>query len=331
MVAEIDTMGTEVSRPKRLPYMPVTFFAIVMGLGGTSLAWLRAATFLGAPPIVGIVLFWVSLGVFVAVAVAYAAKTILHFTAVQAELRHPIRLAFVPTASISLLILATASLEIAPNLSAALWWVGMILQFALTLFVMSSWLTHPTFAMGHVTPAWFIPTVGMVVVPLAGVSHGPVELSWFAFSAGVLFWLGLLPVVLNRLFLHEQPVPPMLLPTLAVLVAPPAVAFLALQRLHGSELTDTVRMLFYAALFFFVLLVLQFGRLRRLPFFLSWWAYTFPLAAFSVATTVMTQYFETSAFDAAAWAGLVLVTALVLLIAFRTIAAMARGKICVPE
>lgn len=316
---------------QRLPHFPVTFFAVVMGLAGTSLGWTRASQILGAPAFIGQALLWFALITFLAITGTYAFKAIRHTDAVRGELAHPVRLAFVPTASISLLLLATASLESAPTLSMILWWVGMVGQFGLTLYVLSAWLTRPTFAAGHVTPAWFIPPVGMIVVPLAGVSHAPAELSWFAFSVGIVFWVGLLPLVLSRLFLHEQPLPAQLLPTLAILIAPPAVGFLALQRLNDGVLTDVGRVLFYSAIAFFILFVAQLPLLRRLPFFLSWWAYGFPLAALSVAATVMSQYFDSAVSDIAAWGILGGLSVLVALLLVRTVAAMVGGRICVPE
>jgi tellurite resistance protein len=183
-----------------------------------------------------------------------------------------------------------------------------------------------------VTPAWFIPVVGMVAVPLAGVEHASAEISWFFFSAGVVFWLALLPMVLTRLFVHDQPVPPRLVPTLAVLIAPPAVAMLAYLRLVPDGFTGSVpRVLYYVALFFGLLFVAQADRLRRLPFFLSWWAYSFPLAALSAATTVMAGAVGGTFFTAAAWVLLVAVSALVLLLAARTATEMLRRRICVPE
>ncbi len=302
-----------------------------MGLAGTSLAWTRGAQLLGGPKIIGEALFWVAFAAFLAIAIAYSTKAVRHPASVRAEFHHPVRLAFAPTMSIGLLLLATASIDFYPNLSAVLWWIGMAAQFILTLYVVSAWLSRPTFAAGHVTPAWFIPPVGMIVVPLAGVSHAPLELSWFAFSVGIVFWLGLLPVVLTRLFLHEQPLPPQLMPTLAILIAPPAVGFLALQRLHGGELNDFSRILFYSAVFFAALFIAQLGQLRRLPFFISWWAYSFPLAALSIATTVMASQFNSLAADVTAWVVLSALSALIALIVVRTTAAMAQGKICVPE
>jgi tellurite resistance protein len=316
----------------RLAHFPVTFFATVMGLAGLSLAWGRAAVVLDVPDWIGQALFWLSLGVYAAVLLAYVAKLVRHPQAVREELAHPVRLAFVPTSTIGMLLLATAGQHTAPSLAEGLWWVGASGQLVLTLYVLSAWINRPTFAMDHVTPAWFIPVVGLVVVPLAGVSFADQEISWFFFAVGVTFWIPLLAVVLSRLFVHDRPVPPRLLPTLAVLIAPPAVASVAYLRLEpGAGESPVPRVLYYAALFFGLLFVAQVNRLRKLPFFLSWWAYSFPLAALSVATTVIGDVVGGWFFTAASWTLLVAVTALVALLVLRTAAGMARGEICVPE
>lgn len=322
----------EESGGPRLAHFPVTFFAVVMGLAGASLAWSRSAAVLGVPEAVGQTLFWVALLVYTAVLVTYVGKAVWYPDAVRAEFAHPVRLSFVPTITISLLLLAAAARGPAPALSAVLWWVGAVGQLVLTLYVLSAWINRPELGLQHVTPAWFIPVVGMVAVPLAGVEHASAEISWFFFSAGVVFWLALLPMVLTRLFVHDQPVPPRLVPTLAVLIAPPAVAMIAYLRLVPDGFTGSVpRVLYYVALFFGLLFVAQADRLRRLPFFLSWWAYSFPLAALSAATTVMAGAVGGTFFTAAAWVLLVAVSALVLLLAARTATEMLRRRICVPE
>lgn len=322
----------EESGGPRLAHFPVTFFAVVMGLAGASLAWSRAAPVLGVPEAVGQTLFWVALVVYAAILVAYLAKAVWYPDAVRAEFAHPVRLAFVPTITISLLLLAAAALGTAPTLSGVLWWIGTVGQLVLTLYVLSAWINRPVFGLQHVTAAWFIPVVGMVAVPLAGVEHASAEISWFFFAAGAVFWVALLPMVLTRLFVHDQPVPPRLVPTLAVLIAPPAVAMLAYLRLVPDGFAGAVpRVLYYAALFFALLFVAQADRLRRLPFFLSWWAYSFPLAALTVATTVMAREAGGTFFTAAAWTLLVAVSALVLVLAARTATDMLRRRICVPE
>ncbi|MBC7291989.1 MAG: C4-dicarboxylate ABC transporter, partial [Actinotalea sp.] len=164
--------------PQRLEHLPVTFFAVVMGLGGLALAWLRAADVLGAPSAVGVVLFWVATTVYAAILVAYLLKLVRHPAAVRAEIAHPVRIAFVPTVSIGLLLLAAAGRAVVPGVATALWWVGAAAQLVLTLAVINAWIQRPVFAMVHVSPAWFIPVVGNLVVPLAGASLAPAEVSW---------------------------------------------------------------------------------------------------------------------------------------------------------
>lgn len=326
----------------RLAHLPVTFFAVVMGVAGLALAWQRAGGLLTAGPAasppgafvtgVGEGVFWLALALFIAIAAAYLVKAVRHPAAVRGELRHPVRIAFVPTATIALLLLGTSGLAVAPDLAAGLWWVGAVGQVVATLAVLSAWISLPTFTAGHLTPAWFIPVVGLVVVPLAGVEVAPPAISWAAFSVGVLFWLSLLPLVLGRLFVHPEPVPGQLMPTLAVLVAPPAVATIAWVRLHGGAVDQVARSLAAVAVFFALLLLLQAGRLRRIRFFLSWWAYSFPLAALSVAVTVLAADAGAGAGWAwVAWVVLGGVTLLVVLLAVRTARGMLRGEICVPE
>lgn len=315
----------------RLEHFPVTFFAIVMGLAGFTLAWLRAHVALGAPAAIGEALFWVSLAVYAAVLATYLAKWARYPAAVRDEVSHPIRLAFVPTASIGLLLIAAAGREIAPGLATALWWVGVAAQLVATLAVLTTWINRPAFGMQHVSPAWFIPVVGNMVVPLGGATLGPPEVSWFFWSAGIVFWLALLPLVLTRLFVHEAPVPAKLLPTLAILIAPPAVAFVSLRLLAGGDLTVADRVLYYSGAFFALLFLAQVGRLRKLPFFLSWWAYSFPLAALTVSTTIMAGLLDSGFLTVAAWTVLAVGSALVILLAVRTAGAMLAGKVCVPE
>ncbi|MCU0264927.1 MAG: SLAC1 anion channel family protein [Actinomycetia bacterium] len=315
----------------RLAHFPVTFFAVVMGLAGGALAWQRAAEVLGAPDGVGRAMFWVAATAYAAVLLAYLAKLVRYPAAVRAELHHPVRLAFVPTVTIALLLVAAAGQEVAATLSAAAWWVGTVGQLVLTLYVLTAWISRPVFGMQHVTPAWFIPVVGTLAVPLAGVTHGPVEVSWFFFSIGVVFWAALLPLVFTRLFVHDEPVPARLLPTLAVLIAPPAVAMLALLRLAPDGFGAGARVLYYSALFFGLLFVASAGQLRRLPFFLSWWAYSFPAAALSVSTTVMAREVGGTVLEVLAWTLLAVVSALLAVLAVRTVLAMVGGRVCVPE
>lgn len=322
----------EQARPAgSLEHLPVTLFASVMGLGGLSLAWRRAAASWDVPPWPALVFLALATTAFVAVATLYAVKWLRHPAAARSELRHPVRMTFVPTITISVLVLATAGQSVAPALASALWWIGAVGHLAATVAVLSAWFSRPDIGPGAVTPAWFIPVVGNVITPLAAASLGSVEVAWFAFGVGIVFWLALLPLLLQRVLLHDPPLPPKLLPTIAIFIAPPAVAMLSWQALTGVADGPVVRILYAAAMFFVVLLLAQVPRLRRLPFALPAWAYTFPLAAASAAAISMATARPQPVYDVVAVLLLGVTTVLVLAVAALTLRAAARHQVCVPE
>jgi len=313
----------------RLAEMPVSFFAVAMGLAGLAIAWEKAGHVLGLPGAVGLVLQAVTAGAFVLLALAYLVKLFSHRAAVMQELHHPVKLSFFPTISISLLLLAIATLRSAPALSEGLWLVGMVLHLGFTLYVLSAWINHSHFEIQHMNPAWFIPVVGNIVVPIAGVEHGYIEPSWFFFSVGVVFWLVLLVIVFYRVIFHP-PLPGKLVPTLFILIAPPAVGFIAYLKLTG-ELDAFARVLYYAGLFLTLMLFSQLGRFARLKFFLSWWAYSFPLAAITIATLVMSERLGGDGWRLLATLMLGVLSVVIALLVARTGLAIARREICVEE
>jgi len=135
-------------------------------------------------------------------------------------------------------------------------------------------------------------------------------------------------ILFNRVLFHN-PIEQRLLPTLFILIAPPAVGFIAYMRLTG-ELDAFARVLYYGGLFLTLLLFTQVRRFLKLEFFLSWWAYSFPLAAISIASMVM---FEQTKIPLYLWIGgglLLLLTAIVGLLLTRTIIAIKRQGICLP-
>ncbi|WP_062307424.1 SLAC1 anion channel family protein [Demequina subtropica] len=326
-----DTAASSTAPPARsLAHLPVGIFAVAMGVGGTAVAWYRLEEAFELSLPVNDMLAGLGLAVVAVALVAYAAKAIRHPGAARAEWTHPVKSAFVATLPVSLMVLATAFAPIAEGVSAALWWPGAALQFIATVLIMRAWIADARVEAVHVHPAWFIPIVGNLVAPLAGVAHAPTEISWYFFGVGALFWLGLLPIVLGRLFL-EGTMPWRLAPTLAILVAPPAVASLSWVRLGGSWTDPIAMMLLGVVIFQLALLASQATYLRKVPFAVSAWAYTFPLGA---AASALLAAYESGATAFAAWVGVAaLATAslLVLGLGWRTAVAVVRGELLTAE
>ena len=82
---------------------------------------------------------------------------------------------------VSALLLATLTVALfgpaAPGAD-ALWWAASLAQFGVTLWVLAKWISGPAGGPNHkpnwgaVTPVLFIPIVGNVLAPLAGVPLG---------------------------------------------------------------------------------------------------------------------------------------------------------------
>lgn len=328
-------MSTPVATPAaashgRLEHLPVSMFSIVMGLAGTTIALEKAEHLWHWPVAPSLGLLVLTALVFVLISLAYLGKWVLHRPQVLAEFNHPIRLSFFPAMSIGMLLLAIAALGHAPAVSQVLWAVGATVQLLFTLVILSAWMHHEKFQVLHSNPAWFIPIVGNILVPIAGVPLGYQEISWFYFSVGLMMWTPLLAVLFNRFFFHPM-LPAKLLPTLFILIAPPAVGFISWVKLHNGVVDDVARILYYFALFITLLLLSQVKHFWRLSFALPWWAYSFPMAAMTIATSVMLDTVGGGFFALLFPLLLTVLLLLVALISWRTLLAMKRGQICVPE
>lgn len=313
----------------RLEHFPIPFFAVVMGLSGLTLALHAAEGAFGMHFGASDAAYWVTVAAFLVIAAFYILKALRYPGAVSAEWHHPVRLAFFPAVSISMLLLATATLERSPEAARALWLAGTSLQGVLTIAVVSGWISARAFQTGQLSPAWFIPAVGNVIVPIAGSALGYLEVSWYFMSVGLIFWIVLLTLVMNRLIFHD-PLPGKLQPTLVILIAPPAVAFVAWVRLTG-EVDAFARILINGAYLFTLIVAVQLPRIVRLPFALSFWALSFPIAAAAIASFLFAARTGSSVHKGIGAVLLAVLIAVIVALLLRTLKAIKSGEICVPE
>ncbi len=314
--------------PPHLPNMPVTLFAMVMGLIGLAIAWDRLDSVIPGGDVVGLAIASATSALLICLLFSYALKIIKHWPQVMEELNHPIRLNFFPTISISFLLMSVYW-QSSHALSLTLLVIGAVLHLLATLYVMSSWLHHSHYQVIHINPGWFIPVVGNIIVPISAMHFGFNEIAWFFFSIGILYWLVLLTVVMNRLIIHEA-LPPKLTPMMFILLAPPSIGFVSYTLLVGG-LDPFARILYYSALFMALLLTVNSPRFWKLPFFVSSWAYSFPLAALTIATTRMAHLSDSRALLTLAVIFLVLLTFVIGWLVIRTLMAVKHQQICVAE
>ncbi len=317
------------NRESRLQYFPISFFSIIMGLAGLTIVVQRAETMMSYGHGVSTVILYAVAALFVSIAMLYIAKSIFFLPAVLGDFNNPISINFFPTITIGMLLLSVAFHEVSHPIAFYLWIAGTVLHFIATIVIMSMWIRQTKFEIHHFNPSWFIPIVGNMIVPIAGLQYGPPEILWFFFSVGIVFWIPFLTIFLYRIFFHH-PLPEKLIPTMFILIAPPAVGFLSYVKLTGS--IDTfAKILYYFAVFLFILLVAQAGKFYKIKFYLSWWAYSFPIAAVAIASALF--YMEAgAAIYMIIFTGLMILLALLIaMLAVMTIRAMLRKEICKSE
>ena len=312
----------------RFDYLPIGLFGSVMGLCGLSVAWRLAQARYGAPGWIADLVAAAAVIAFVAVAAGYATKAMRAPDAVRAEFRHPIAGNLFGTPLISLLLLPILLADASLALARLVWAVAAAGMLVFAWLIVSRWMSDRQ-QVAHATPAWIIPVVGLLDVPLALPSLGlpPMHgVMVMGLAVGLFFAVPLFTLILSRL-VFEAPMPDALQPSLLILVAPFSVGFSSYVVVSGR--VDLFAEALYA-LMLFVLAVLL-GRMRQLrtccPFRVSWWAVSFPLAASAIAALRMAAADPRMLTDLVAGALLALASATIAGLLVRTLLGVARGEL----
>jgi len=312
----------------RLQFFPIMMFAVIMGLTGLSLVFQKLHKFLYLPSIFPYVLGITSTILFFIISFFYVKKLIQYKEEVKAEFNHPIRVNFFAATSISMLLLSIYYKSFIPELSHIFFIFGACLHIFFTFYTIKYWINN-NLEMQHSNPAWFIPIVGNIIVPIAGKGYINDSILYFYYSIGIFFWIILFAIILNRIIFHKQ-FAPKFMPTLFILIAPPAVGFISYIKMTES-LDFFAHMLYSLALFFTILVFVMYKNYINIKFFISWWAFTFPMAAITLATLLMYELSDYWFYALLGYIFSAITTYVVYLVAKQTIIHMMKKEICIME
>lgn len=311
-----------------LGYLPVSFFGACMGLSAMCVAW-HAMSELGSLSLIYFIKNWelsaiyitrflaplaellslifaiFAVVAFVSLGVAYSVKAITNFENCKQEFISPITRPFFGTICISLLLLpfALQRLGIPETISLIVWILGAILMFLFSVHIVQFWICHK-FELAHITPAWIIPVVGLLDLPLALPIFSHIQtlpdlgffITIFCMAVGFSFTIVLCTLIFARIVFFAK-LPDKLMPTLVVLLAPfgagvsTHAVFVSMQALMMKldspifAMDSMPYILFLLGLFLLLALLPQIVQARKCcPFRISWWAISFPLAAMCIAS-----------------------------------------------
>src|SRR5690625_2646871 len=312
-----------------LRYYPLAFFSSVMGFAAVTIATRQLELTYEVPHFVSCTLFIITALWFLFNLVVFGFRSIQFPKEVKHQFSHPIQMNFFAAISISFLLMAVLFLPYSTTAAFTLWIIGAVMQFSLTIIFLHNIIWSDSFAFMHFTPLSFLPIVGNLVVPIAGSELAPIQLNWFFFGFGITFSIIYLTFMFNRLFFRKQ-LPGKMLPTIFIIMAPPAVAFVAYINITNS-LDVFANILYGVALFFGFILLMQLPKIFSLQFAVTFLAQLFSFAALIFAT--LSFYRETSyvIYSIINIVQIVGLFAFLLYFSWKTFQAARRKKLCQPE
>jgi|SRR5699024_4592572 len=314
---------------KGIRYFPIALFASVMGVSGVAISVRLIEEVYVMTNIASNVIMTIASLMFVVNMFMLFFRLINYRDDVKKDFNHPVRMNFFGAISISLLLLGALYYDVNTTLSFYVWLAGTIVQFILTLLILTKLIWVHEFKLAQFNPTWFIPIVGNIVVPVIGWKHASPMVNWMFFGIGIVFSIIYFTIFMNRIFFQPS-IPRKLTPTLFILLAPPGIGVVSYLNLTGK--VDVFALIMFGFAFYLGLLFLfQIRRYLSTPFFVSWWAFLFPSAAITNATIRIHEHTgEAFLF----WiyhlqiVGLILLTIYLLV---KTIGLAVGGQLCVKE
>lgn len=272
------------------------WFAAVMGTGVLAMTTRTMSMSWEWLSPVALGLHWFNICLFLLIAVPWLLRWFWYRDKALAVLRNPMMSSFYATLTVALLVMAAQALHfgLGESLARLIWWVASALTVGLNFLILFRLFTGNEASMEHMTAAHFIPAVGLVVIPVAGIPllsgmEGTArELALLVnvagLGAGFLLYLGLFCLLFQKHLLHP-PFPGKLIPTVWIQMAPlcwTAFSLMQTADAFGTSASLAAMLMWGAALWWFLMAVLlTFAAWRRgeLVFSLVWWSFIFPLGA----------------------------------------------------
>ncbi|HLS07357.1 MAG TPA: SLAC1 anion channel family protein [Bacillota bacterium] len=312
-----------------LRYFPIILFASVMGFAAVTIAIINLEDIYRLNPVASSVFITLTTLLFILNGGILIYRLFRYLENVKQDFNHPVKVNFFATISISLLLLAVLFVNIQYHVSFVFWLMGMILQLLLTLTILTKMFWQAPFDLKLFTPATFIPIVGNLVVPIGGFAYVSEQINWFFLAVGLFFSIVYMVFVFYRLF-FVAPLPPPMVPSIFIALAPPSVGFVAYTT--AVETVDVFAQILYGlALFLGLYLIIQFVRMIQGPFFITMWAFLFPTGAFTIATVQMYDETNYLLYQLLSIFQMIFLIALIIYLSYYSIKAWLKGKLAVAD
>jgi C4-dicarboxylate transporter/malic acid transport protein len=306
------------------------WYASVMGTGGlANVMFALSAKIEGLKPI-SVILWVFNIFLFVLFIVPWFARWFMHFDKVKEDLKHPMMSNFFVTMPVGALILGTNffvigkdyfSMGFITGLGMVFWIFCALSALGFGIFVIYNMMTSKGVSPELMNFSWLIPPVASIVVPLLGnplikayattnaALAGFLNLADICFlGIGLMLFLILSPMLISRFISYKMP-PSMVTPTFWIILGPIGVGTLSfmgiadsselLNWLNSADVIKFLALIIWGfglwAIFLTVSITIRYLKQGGIPFSLSWWAFIFPLAAYTLSSINVYQMLKIGA------------------------------------
>ncbi|MEI5009335.1 TDT family transporter [Streptomyces sp. PmtA] len=309
--------STAQSPTVRLVHLP--HFAIPLGIAGLGGAWTAGVLVLQAPEWVDDTLYTVAGVLWLLFSAVYIGERARHRGAFRSDRESAASgagAAFLPVVGILLIVHFGRYMPLAAARTVC--WILVAALAVVAAQLLAHWLTGQlTFQQLH--PGYTLPLVaGPFIAAIGLASVQAVSAARAALGVGMFFWVVIGGVITARL-ITGGPLPERVLPSLSVLLAPPAAGGIATFVAYPGPI-GPLQLAFFGV--FVVMALVQIALLKAylcLPFSLGFWNFTFPVSASANYSLRWLGESEFDGRDGLAWGVLGLATLFVLSIAVATV------------
>jgi tellurite resistance protein len=258
--------------------IPLNTLAIGFGLAGLADLWSTAVTALRWPTGIGFAFWIVAAIAWVWLILAHTIRGAHCPDTLGSQLRHPVQGPLAALIPVVAMLLGDELYTFAPLAGTIVVLAAVAIATLFAAWILGFWM-RGSVTVDAIHGGYFLPTVAAALVGATATADiGMTGLAIALFWTGTFFWIFTFALIFARLALRP-PLPGPLVPTLAIFLAPPAVAGGAWFAIDHHTLGDIPFALAALTVLMLLLMVALIPLFRRIAFSLGFWSFTFPLAA----------------------------------------------------
>lgn len=209
-------------------------------------------------------------------------KLVLYPKSIKNDFANPIITSNSGTFSMSLMLLSTYLAPFISNVAYSVWILGIALHILLIIYFTYRFIIR-NFDISNVYPSYWIVFVGISMGAITAHAHGLDEIGFIFFLVGFIAMLITMPLVVYR-YLKYNDIPEGNKPLICIFTAVLSILIVSYLNSYNAISNEFLMILYIFACAFYIFALYKFIEYRKLDFYPSFSAFTFPFVISGLAT-----------------------------------------------